>query len=77
MDDFRGAIGSQGNRVAIAAAVEYRIGTRVPDSVRLDPVPETAAVEVPAVRAYKYMVVIGGAVPVDPATSEVVAEFAD
>ncbi|HYC17164.1 MAG TPA: DUF1236 domain-containing protein [Pseudolabrys sp.] len=57
--------------------VEYRIGTRVPESVELYPVPQAVAVEVPAIRAYKYMVVNDRVVLIDPATSEVVAELAD
>jgi hypothetical protein len=56
-------------------AVEYRIGTRVPDGVRLYSVPPSVAVEVPAVKTYKYMVVNNRVVLVDPATSQVVAEF--
>lgn len=57
--------------------VEYRIGTRVPESVPLYSVPQDVAVEVPAIRTYKYMMVNDRVVLVDPATSEVVAEFAD
>jgi hypothetical protein len=57
--------------------VEYRVGARVPGSVRLYTVPQQVAVEVPAIRSYKYMVVNDRVVLVDPATSEVVAEFAD
>jgi Protein of unknown function (DUF1236) len=55
--------------------VEYRVGTRVPQTVRLYPVPHDVAVEVPAVRTYRYMVVNHQVVLVDPATSEVVAEL--
>jgi hypothetical protein len=57
--------------------VEYRIGTRVPESVQLYSVPQEVAVEVPAVRSYKYMVVNDRVVLIDPATSEVVAELAE
>ena len=57
--------------------IEYRVGTRVPDSVRLYSVPQEVAVEVPAIKAYKYMVVNDRVVLIDPATSEVVAELAD
>jgi hypothetical protein len=65
-------------RVAPARpTVEYRIGTRVPESVQLYSVPQEVAVEVPAIRAYKYMVVNDRVVLIDPATSEVVAELAD
>ena len=65
-------------RVAPARpTVEYRVGTRVPESVRLYSVPQEVAVEVPAIRSYKYMVVNDRVVLIDPATSEVVAELAD
>ncbi|HEY1474715.1 MAG TPA: DUF1236 domain-containing protein [Pseudolabrys sp.] len=57
--------------------VEYRVGTQVPRGARLYEVPDDVAVEVPAVRPYKYMRVNNRVVLVDPATSEVVAEFAD
>jgi hypothetical protein len=57
--------------------VEYRVGTRVPESVQLYSVPQEVAVEVPAIRQYKYMVVNDRVVLIDPATSEVVAELAD
>jgi hypothetical protein len=61
---------------APAPTVEHRVGARVPDNVRLYSVPESVTVEVPAVRTYKYMVVNGRVVLVDPATSQVVAELA-
>ena len=57
--------------------VAYRVGSRVPGRVQLYEVPEPVAVEVPAVRTYRYMMVNDRVVLVDPATSEVVAEFAD
>jgi hypothetical protein len=57
--------------------VEYRVGTRVPESVQLYSVPQEVAVAVPQVRRFKYMVVNHQVVLVDPATSEVVAELAD
>ena len=57
--------------------VEYRVGTRVPAEVQLYSVPQEIAVEVPAIRSYKYMVVNNRVVLIDPATSEVVAELAD
>jgi hypothetical protein len=57
--------------------VTYEVGTRVPANVQLYSVPESVAVEVPAVKTYKYMVVNGRVVLVDPATSEVVAELSD
>ena len=57
--------------------VEYRVGTRIPESERLYAVPQDVAVEVPSVRSYKYMVVNNRVVLIDPETSEVVAELAD
>jgi hypothetical protein len=57
--------------------VEYRVGMRVPPTAQLYTVPETVAVEVPAIKAYKYMMVNNRVVLIDPATSEVVDEFAD
>jgi hypothetical protein len=57
--------------------VTYEVGARLPDTVELYDIPEAVAVEVPAVRPYKYIYVNGRVVLVDPATSEVVAEIAD
>lgn len=57
--------------------VEYRVGTRVPAAARLYTVPREVAVEVPAIRGYRYMRVNNRVVLVDPATSEVVADFGD
>jgi hypothetical protein len=57
--------------------IEYRVGTRVPHGARLYEVPDNVAVEVPAVRSYRYMRVNNHVVLVDPATSEVVADFVD
>ncbi len=59
------------------AAVEYRIGTRVPHTVHLYEMPHDVVVQVPAVRRYRYMVVNHQVVLVDPTTSEVVAELGD
>lgn len=65
-------------RVAPARpTVEYRVGTRVPQSVELYAMPQEVAVEVPAIRSYKYMVVNNRVVLIDPATSEVVDELTD
>jgi hypothetical protein len=63
--------------VAPSAGVEVSVGSRVPGTVQLYDVPQSVAVEVPAVRSYKYMVVNNRVVLVDPATSTIVAEFAD
>ena len=59
------------------ATVEYRVGTRVPEATHLYAVPQEVAVEVPAVRSYKYMVVNNRVLLVDPATSQVVAELSN
>ena len=65
-------------RVAPAQpTVEYRVGARIPEGVQLYALPQEVAVEVPAIRAYKYMVVNNRVVLIDPATSEVIAEVAD
>lgn len=56
---------------------DYRVGTRVPRDVTLYPVPNEVAVEVPAIRRYKYLVVNDRVVLVDPVTSEVVDEFVE
>jgi len=61
----------------VQPGVAYRVGSRVPERVQLYEVPAPVAVEVPAVRTYRYMMVNDRVVLVDPATSEVVAEFAD
>ena len=57
--------------------VEYRVGTRVAESVQLYSVPQEVAVEVPVIRSYKFMVVNDRVVLIDPATSEVVAELVE
>jgi hypothetical protein len=62
---------------AVQPTVEYRVGTRVPRDARLYALPQQVAVEVPAIRTYKYMMVNNRVVLVDPATSEVVAEVAE
>jgi hypothetical protein len=59
---------------AVQPTVEYRVGTRVPQDARLYEVPQEVAVEVPAIRSYKYMMVNDRVVLVDPATSEVIGE---
>lgn len=65
-------------RVAPAQpTVKYRVGMRIPDSTRLYTVPQQVVTEIPTVQAYKYMVVNGKVLLVDPTTSQVVAELAD
>ena len=57
--------------------IEFRVGARVPDNVRLYSVPQEVAVEVPEIRSYRYMVVNNRVVLVDPVTSQVVEEVVD
>ena len=57
--------------------IEYRVGMRVPQTAQVYTVPEAVAVEVPAIKTYKYMMVNNRVVLVDPATSEVVDEIVD
>ena len=65
-------------RVAPAQpTVEYRVGMRVPPTAQIYTVPETVAVEVPAIKTYKYMMVNNRVVLIDPATSQVVDEIID
>ena len=61
----------------VAPTVEYRVGTRIPANAQLYTVPQSIAVEVPAIQSYRYMVVNNRVMLVDPVTSEVVAELAD
>ena len=62
---------------APAAVVEVQVGQPVPASAQLYAIPETVGVEVPAIKAYKYMYVNNRVVLVDPATSMVVGEIAE
>jgi hypothetical protein len=62
---------------APTVGTELRIGTRVPETVQLQAVPDAVAVEVPAIRTYRYMVINNRVLLVDPATSTVVAELAE
>jgi hypothetical protein len=49
------------------------VGTRVPDSVRIYDVPRSIAEIIPEYRSFKYIVVQGELIIVDPGTLEVVA----
>ena len=64
-------------RDLIEAALKRGVVGRAELEDLVDPFPEAVAVEVPAVKQYKYMVVNDQVVLVDPVTSEVVAEIAD
>ena|SRR3972149_2959566 len=57
--------------------IEVRVGMRVPPTAQVYTVPEAVAVEVPAIKTYKVMMVNNRVVLVDPATSEVVDEIVD
>ena len=54
--------------------VRYTVGSRLPVGYVATPLPATAAVEVPAVRAYSYVAIGGRVLLVDPATNMVVAD---
>jgi uncharacterized protein DUF1236 len=55
-------------------AYAYAVGSRVPPSVRLAPLPPAVVAEVPAVRSYRYMRYFDRVLLVDPVTSTVVAD---
>jgi hypothetical protein len=59
-------------RVAPPSDVQVSIGTAVPPTIELAPLPESVYVEVPAARALKYFYINNQLVLVDPATSQVV-----
>jgi hypothetical protein len=63
--------------VAAPAVTELRVGTRIPASTELYAIPDSVAVEVPAVRSYKYVMVNNRVMLVDPATSTVVGELVE
>lgn len=52
--------------------VRLRPGDRIQESVELHEMPRTVIAEVPVVRRYRYLVVNGEVLLVDPETSEVV-----
>src|SRR5262245_8815124 len=51
----------------------YAVGTRVPATVRLAPLPPALVAEVPIVRPYRYMIYNSRVLLIDPATSTLVA----
>jgi len=59
-------------RIAVAPPADFRarVGVEVPTSVELYPVPE--AIDVPAIRRYRYTVIDDQVVLVDPSTHRVV-----
>ena len=58
-----------------ARVTDYVVGSRVPETVTLRPLPAPVIADVPAVRPYRYMVINGRLLLVDPVTSTVVAEL--
>ena len=52
----------------------YAVGSHVPPTVRLAPIPPAVVAEVPAVRPYRYMRYFDRVLLVDPVTSTVVAD---
>ena len=60
-----------------ASAYAYSVGSRVTDAYALAPLPQSVVATVPAVRSYRYMVINGRLLLVDPATGFVVAEVTD
>lgn len=52
----------------------YVVGSRVPPTVRLEPLPPALVAEVPAVRSYRYMRYFDHVLLIDPVTSTVVAD---
>ena len=61
--------------VTTPTEVEYVVGDRMPNTVRLNSFPERVVREVPMTSGYRYMVVNDRVLLVDPATSTVVAEI--
>jgi hypothetical protein len=55
----------------------YAVGTRLPPTARLAPLPPPVVAAVPAVRSYRYMVVNNRLLLVDPDTGIVVADLTD
>jgi hypothetical protein len=52
----------------------YAVGTRVPESVRLAPLPRLVVAQNPTLRPYRYMVFRDRVLLVDPETSTIVAD---
>ena len=59
-------------RVAPLSDVQVSVGTAVPPTIVLAPLPESVYVEVPAARTLKYFYINDQLVLVDPATSQIV-----
>jgi len=61
-------------RVAAPVSATYAVGTRVPASARLVPLPQQVVVENPNLQPYRYMVFRDRVLLVDPQTSTIVAD---
>jgi hypothetical protein len=59
-------------RMAPPSDVQVSVGTAVPPTIVLAPLPESVYVEVPAARPLKYFYINNQLILVDPATSQVV-----
>ncbi len=55
----------------------YAVGSRVPATARLAPIPRSVVAEVPVVRPYRYMVFNNRLLLIDPVTSTVVADVTE
>ena len=62
-------------RDCLNTAARYAVGSVLPASVVVAPLPATAAVRVPAVQPYRYATVDGRVLLVDPVTNAVVADI--
>jgi hypothetical protein len=60
-----------------ARLTDYVVGSRVADTAALRPLPAPVIADVPAVRPYRYMVINGRLLLVDPVTSTVVADVTE
>jgi len=75
--DYRSDYAYAPRRVAPADAYSdyaYVVGSRVPPTVRLEPLPPAVVAEVPAVQPYRYMRYFDRVLLIDPVTSTVVAD---
>jgi Protein of unknown function (DUF1236) len=55
-------------------AADYVVGSRVPDAATVRPLPAPVIADVPAMRSYRYMVINGRLLLVDPVTRRMVAD---
>src|SRR5262249_8846559 len=77
IDDYDYDYAYAPRRVAPADAYYHQadaVGSRVPPTVRLEPLPPALVAEVPVVRPYRYMRYFDRVLLIDPVTSVVVAD---